>query len=171
MIASVALTSRWAPQQCWPAQPRPKQLGEPLRHQCSRDRRYHFRPDGRRFGQRQAPLHRTLPMVGIPDGLGAFDNYDDTFTVLMNHEIAPASGVPRQHGSPGLLSRTGSSARTTSPSCMAATKRSSCSSGAAQAVALSQPLERWGGYVRPIWLCRQRSITAKAGKGLAAASS
>jgi hypothetical protein len=26
-------------------------------------------------------------MVGIPDGLGAFDNGDGTFTVLMNHEI------------------------------------------------------------------------------------
>jgi Bacterial protein of unknown function (DUF839) len=42
-------------------------------------------------------------MVGIPDGLGAFDNYDDTFTVLMNHEIAPASGVPRQHGFAGAF--------------------------------------------------------------------
>src|SRR5215470_10155790 len=27
-------------------------------------------------------------MCGIPDGLGAFDNGDGTFTVLMNHEIA-----------------------------------------------------------------------------------
>ncbi len=26
-------------------------------------------------------------MVGIPDGLGAFDNHDGTFTVLMNHEL------------------------------------------------------------------------------------
>src|SRR5215510_14040249 len=26
-------------------------------------------------------------MVGIPDGLGAFDNGDGTFTLLMNHEI------------------------------------------------------------------------------------
>src|SRR5262245_19048574 len=26
--------------------------------------------------------------VGIPDGLGAFDNGDGTFTVLCNHEIA-----------------------------------------------------------------------------------
>lgn len=24
-------------------------------------------------------------MVGIPDGLGAFDNGDNTFTLLMNH--------------------------------------------------------------------------------------
>src|SRR5437667_8009223 len=27
-------------------------------------------------------------MVGIPDGLGAFDNGDGTFTLLMNHELA-----------------------------------------------------------------------------------
>ena len=26
-------------------------------------------------------------MVGIPDGLGAFDNGDDTFTLVMNHEL------------------------------------------------------------------------------------
>src|SRR3954449_12465624 len=26
-------------------------------------------------------------MVGIPDGLGAFENGDGTFTLLMNHEI------------------------------------------------------------------------------------
>ena len=26
-------------------------------------------------------------MVGLPDGLGAFDNDDGTFTVLMNHEL------------------------------------------------------------------------------------
>ncbi len=26
-------------------------------------------------------------MVGIPDGLGAYDNGDGTFTVLMNHEL------------------------------------------------------------------------------------
>jgi hypothetical protein len=37
-------------------------------------------------------------MVGIPDGLGAFDNNDGTFTVLMNHEIPPEIGVLREHG-------------------------------------------------------------------------
>jgi hypothetical protein len=42
-------------------------------------------------------------MVGIPDGLGAFDNYDGTFTVLMNHEISAESGVPRQHGLAGAF--------------------------------------------------------------------
>ncbi|MDP2161238.1 MAG: hypothetical protein Q8K02_12190, partial [Flavobacterium sp.] len=27
-------------------------------------------------------------MVGVPDGLGAIDNGDGSFTLLMNHEIA-----------------------------------------------------------------------------------
>ncbi len=35
-------------------------------------------------------------MVGIPDGLGAFDNGDGTFTVLMNHELgANRRSAPR----------------------------------------------------------------------------
>ena len=42
-------------------------------------------------------------MVGIPDGLGAFDNGDDTFTVLMNHELGPAAGVARSHGNTGAF--------------------------------------------------------------------
>ena len=42
-------------------------------------------------------------MVGIPDGLGAFDNYDGTFTVLMNHEIPPENGALRQHGFAGAF--------------------------------------------------------------------
>jgi hypothetical protein len=29
--------------------------------------------------------HYALPHVGIPDGLGAFDNHDSTFTLLVNH--------------------------------------------------------------------------------------
>jgi hypothetical protein len=40
-------------------------------------------------------------MVGIPDGLGAFDNNDGTFTVLMNHEIGNNVGIVRAHGSIG----------------------------------------------------------------------
>jgi hypothetical protein len=40
-------------------------------------------------------------MVGLPDGLGAFDNYDGTFTVLMTHELGSAQGVAREHGSIG----------------------------------------------------------------------
>ena len=42
-------------------------------------------------------------MVGIPDGLGAFDNGDGTFTVLMNHEIPDGLGVQRDHGSAGAF--------------------------------------------------------------------
>lgn len=42
-------------------------------------------------------------MAGIPDGLGAFDNGDGTFTLLMNHEIAAGRGVARTHGSTGAF--------------------------------------------------------------------
>ena len=42
-------------------------------------------------------------MVGIPDGLGAFDNGDGTFTVLMNHELSPTQGVARDHGGIGAF--------------------------------------------------------------------
>ena len=42
-------------------------------------------------------------MVGIPDGLGAYDNGNGTFTVLMNHEIAGGGGVARAHGSAGAF--------------------------------------------------------------------
>jgi hypothetical protein len=41
-------------------------------------------------------------MVGIPDGLGAFDNGDGTFTLLMNHEIA-TGGITRAHGANGAF--------------------------------------------------------------------
>src|SRR5262245_9836702 len=37
-------------------------------------------------------------MVGIPDGLGAFDNNDGTFTLVMNHELVAGSGIARAHG-------------------------------------------------------------------------
>lgn len=42
-------------------------------------------------------------MVGVPDGLGAFDNGDGTFTVLMNHELRPELGTVRAHGSTGAF--------------------------------------------------------------------
>lgn len=42
-------------------------------------------------------------MVGIPDGLGAFDNGNGTFTVLMNHEIGATSGIARAHGATGAF--------------------------------------------------------------------
>jgi len=40
-------------------------------------------------------------MVGIPDGLGAYDNGDGTFTVLMNHELGNTAGIVRAHGARG----------------------------------------------------------------------
>ncbi|QGF22475.1 hypothetical protein [Raineyella fluvialis] len=40
-------------------------------------------------------------MVGIPDGLGAYDNGDGTITLLMNHELGADKGVPRAHGAKG----------------------------------------------------------------------
>lgn len=42
-------------------------------------------------------------MAGLPDGLGAFDNGDGTFTVLMNHEIAAADGAVHDHGFAGAF--------------------------------------------------------------------
>ena len=42
-------------------------------------------------------------MVGIPDGLGAFDNGDGTFTVLMNHELRSTQGITRAHGNKGAF--------------------------------------------------------------------
>src|SRR5262245_15038129 len=42
-------------------------------------------------------------MAGIPDGLGAYDNGDGTFTVLMNHEIPANAGVVRAHGGKGAF--------------------------------------------------------------------
>jgi hypothetical protein len=41
--------------------------------------------------------------VGIPDGIGAFDNGDGTITVLLNHELGSASGIVRDHGSTGAF--------------------------------------------------------------------
>lgn len=42
-------------------------------------------------------------MVGIPDGMGAFDNNDGTFTLLMDHELGAAAGNVRAHGSAGAF--------------------------------------------------------------------
>lgn len=42
-------------------------------------------------------------MAGIPDGLGAYDNGDGTFTVLMNHELGSDKGVLRSHGAIGAF--------------------------------------------------------------------
>ncbi len=37
-------------------------------------------------------------MAGTPDGMGAWDNGDGTFTMLVNHEFATGQGGPRSHG-------------------------------------------------------------------------
>ena len=42
-------------------------------------------------------------MVGIPDGLGAFDNGDGTFSVLMHHELGATAGAVRAHGAKGAF--------------------------------------------------------------------
>src|SRR5882757_925081 len=42
-------------------------------------------------------------MVGIPDGLGAFDNGDGTFTVLMNQELSAGQGAIRAYGGNGAF--------------------------------------------------------------------
>ncbi|PBQ34167.1 hypothetical protein CNR22_21140 [Sphingobacteriaceae bacterium] len=42
-------------------------------------------------------------MCGTPDGLGAYDNNDGTFTLLMNHEFGSTAGVARAHGQPGAF--------------------------------------------------------------------
>lgn len=42
-------------------------------------------------------------MAGIPDGLGAYDNNDGTFTLLMNHELSSNAGAVRAHGSRGAF--------------------------------------------------------------------
>ncbi len=49
------------------------------------------------------PADTVYRMVGIPDGLGAFDNGDGTITVLMNQELGNTKGIVRAHGSIGAF--------------------------------------------------------------------
>ena len=42
-------------------------------------------------------------MVGIPDGLGAYESRPGTFTILANHELAPGLGTVRDHGAIGAF--------------------------------------------------------------------
>jgi hypothetical protein len=42
-------------------------------------------------------------MAGVPDGMGAYDNGDGTFTLLLNHEIPSGLGVARAHGGVGAF--------------------------------------------------------------------
>jgi hypothetical protein len=50
------------------------------------------KPDGGRYR-----------LVGLLDGLGAFDNGDGTFSVLANHEIGNNVGAMRAHGAKGAF--------------------------------------------------------------------
>jgi hypothetical protein len=50
----------------------------------------------------QNPDGAPYRMVGLPDGTGAFDNGDGTFTWLVNHEL-PGNGVTRAHGGKGAF--------------------------------------------------------------------
>lgn len=43
------------------------------------------------------------PLAGYPDGMGAYDNYDGSFSLLVNHEIGGTAGVPRAHGAKGAF--------------------------------------------------------------------
>lgn len=45
----------------------------------------------------------TYRMSGIPDGLGAYDNGDGTFTVLMNHELGASAGRVTALGTTGAF--------------------------------------------------------------------
>ena len=42
-------------------------------------------------------------MCGIPDGTGAFDNGDGTFTLVVNHEFGNSAGAVRAHGATGAF--------------------------------------------------------------------
>ena len=42
-------------------------------------------------------------MVGIPDGLGAFDGPGDSLTLMMNHELGFGVGAVRAHGAAGAF--------------------------------------------------------------------
>jgi hypothetical protein len=42
-------------------------------------------------------------MVGVPDGLGAFNSDFRNFTLIMNHELLAANGIARAHGSKGAF--------------------------------------------------------------------
>lgn len=42
-------------------------------------------------------------MVGIPDGTGAFDNNDGTFTMVVAHELGNTVGIVRKHGNIGAF--------------------------------------------------------------------
>jgi len=42
-------------------------------------------------------------MCGTPDGMGAFDNNNGTFTLVVNHEFGNTAGIARAHGGTGAF--------------------------------------------------------------------
>lgn len=53
--------------------------------------------------RKQNKGNETYRMVGVPDGLGAYDNNDGTFTLLVDHELGNTAGVARAHGAKGAF--------------------------------------------------------------------
>ena len=53
--------------------------------------------------RKQNKGNESYRLSGIPDGLGAFDNGDGTFTVLVDHEMGNSTGVVRAHGAKGAF--------------------------------------------------------------------
>lgn len=49
------------------------------------------------------PANNGYRMVGIPDGLGAFQSGRREYTLLMNHELSNTQGIARAHGSKGAF--------------------------------------------------------------------
>ncbi|HYY15763.1 MAG TPA: hypothetical protein VE965_03800 [Gammaproteobacteria bacterium] len=43
---------------------------------------------------------KSYRLLGIPDGLGAFQSEGKTFTLLVNHELGPTQGPSHTHGFP-----------------------------------------------------------------------
>jgi len=62
-------------------------------------------PSGTRlYVQHHGNMHMDARrMAGVPDGMGAYDNGDGTFTLLVNHEIPSRLRVKRAHGSVGAF--------------------------------------------------------------------
>lgn len=53
--------------------------------------------------RKQNKGNESYRMVGVPDGLGAYDNGDGTFTLLVDHELGNTAGVERAHGGKGAF--------------------------------------------------------------------
>jgi hypothetical protein len=109
----------------------------------------------------------TIPyrMVGIPDGLGAFDNYDGTFSVLINHEIAPTNGVMRQHGFVGAFVSHWIIRKSDLAVLHGGDHASRCLSGVPRLTASYQPHGRWGRLCSADLPLPSAFYNRKSGKG------